>query len=218
MAIKRGAEGRYDAARRRKRAPSPQVENRKSPSKKQDSLPTTQRVTRSLARRQSEIPASKVTSKRKSTKAILNGKAVSHLRSNKTVQSPRKEQPSKNCEGEKPAPERNRSQPLPLTKETLHLLDNSGRSHRSSSIASDDTDGSEATNASINAYDPGDETALNERFVFLHKGKPEAVPKDVDKIRAAVLATNKSSKPPKEHAGLVRSLLSKISGEPDMVS
>ena len=85
-------------------------------------------------------------------------------------------------------------------------------------MASDDTDGSEAANAFINAYDPGYETALNERFVFLYKGKPEAVPKDVDKIRAAVFATNKSSKRPKEHAGLVRSLLSKISGEPDMVS
>ncbi len=126
MAIKRGAGGCYDTARRRKWAPSPLAEDRKSPSK-QEPLPTTQRVTRSLARRQSEIPASKVTLKRKSTKAILNGKAVSHLRSNKTVQSPRKEQPPKNCEGEKPAPERNRSQPLPLTKETLHLLDNSSR-------------------------------------------------------------------------------------------
>lgn len=148
----------------------------------------------------------------------MNGKAVSHSSRNKTVQTPRKEQSSRNCEGVEPAPGQNQPQALPLTKETLDLLNNSGRSHRSPSMASDNTEGSEATNASINAYDPGYETALNERFVFLYKGKPEAVPKDVGKMRGAVFATNKSSKPPKEHAGLVRSLLSKISGEPDVVS
>ena len=67
-------------------------------------------------------------------------------------------------------------------------------------MASDNTEETESTKASINAYDPGYGQALKERFVFLYKGKPEAVPKDVDEVRAAVFATNTSSEPPKDQA------------------
>lgn len=221
MAIKTGAKDCSDTARRRKGVFSPLVEDRK-PIFERESLPRTQRVTRSQARCQSEVPAIQTTSKHKSTRALLNGKAVSRLYSNETAQTPRKKQSSKSSNEEKPAPEqsqpRPQPQPLPLTKETLSLLDHSTRSYRSPSMVSDNTEKSEATKVSINAYDPGFETALNERFVFLYKGKPTFLPKDVGKIQAAVFTTNETSKPTKEQADLVRSLLSKISGEPDMVS
>ncbi|MCJ1278394.1 hypothetical protein MMC21_006209 [Puttea exsequens] len=217
MAIKKGAKERHNTPRRRRRPPSPPVEGRNRPSK-QELMPRIQRVTRSQAGCQSEIPTGKVTSKHKSTKALLNDKAAPCPSSNETVQTPIKEQALENCDGEKPASEQNQLQPLPLTNEGLHLFDNSCRSYGSSSMASDNTEESKATTAYINAYDPGYETALNDRFVFLYKGKPKAVPKDVAEIRAAVFAMNKGPKPPKENAGLVRSLLSEISGEPEMVS
>ena len=65
-------------------------------------------------------------------------------------------------------------------------------------MASDNTEGSEATKASFDADDPTYETALNKRFIFLYKGKPGDAPKDLVKSRAVVFAINRSARTPKK--------------------
>ncbi len=80
------------------------------------------------------------------------------------------------------------------------------------------TGASDVTEASINAYDTAYEAALNERYIFFYEGKPENIPKDVSDIEMAVFAESERREPPKGEADLVRYLLTRISGEADVVS
>lgn len=85
-------------------------------------------------------------------------------------------------------------------------------------MGSVDSVDSGASEASINAYDPEYEAALNERSVFFYRGKPEGIPRDVSEVRAAVFAKGKASKPLKTQAKLVRSLLPQIILKSDVVA
>ncbi|KAL9627010.1 MAG: hypothetical protein Q9164_007732, partial [Protoblastenia rupestris] len=182
----------------------------------QDAVIRNQRVTRSQARSQQKALGSTSFSNSQSAKYISNSKAVTNLDGIEAIQQAEKEQPSQGHHPETAASEQ--SQPVPLTRQALQLLDSSGRSHPSAAMSSEITEASDGTESSINAYDAAYETALNLRCIFFYEGKPENIPKGVSDIEVAVFAKNEEREPPKGEADLVRYLLTRITGEPDVVS
>ena len=116
MAIKKGGEERHDTARRQKRTSSPRQKTEIHQLSNNDCPKPSELLGVQLDVSQRYLPV-KFTSNHKSNKVISNGKNVSHPSSNRTIQLPRKEQSSRNRDGEKPAPEQSQLHPLPLTKE-----------------------------------------------------------------------------------------------------
>ena len=77
---------------------------------------------------------------------------------------------------------------------------------------------SRATAASINAYHPAYEAALNKRGIYLYRGKSEDCPPEICEIRDALYAANKNARFPEDQANLVREMLKKRIGEPEVVA
>lgn len=215
MDIERGAEDCYSTSLRKRRRSSAHNGGNKKLAY-QDAVSRTQRVTRSQSRSQQRAPGSTNLSNGQSARNISNNKAVTNLDDIEAIQQTEGEQSSQGHHRGPAAPEQ--SQPIPLTRQALQLLENSGRSHPSAAMNSEITGASDVTEASINAYDTAYEAALNERYIFFYEGKPENLPTDVSDIEIAVFAETERTESPKGEADLVRYLLTRISGEPDLVS
>ena len=207
MAIKRDGEARYRISAQ---------DGGNETLAKQDAVTQNQRVTRSQARSQREALGNLNFLNSQSAKYISNSKVVTNQDDIEAIQQAEKGHPSQGHHRGAAAPEQ--SQPVPLTRQALQLLDNSDRSHPSAAMNSEITGASDSTEASINAYDTAYESALNERYIFFYEGKPENIPRDVSDIEMAVFAESEGREPPKGEADLVRYLLTRLNGEPDVVS
>lgn len=109
---------------------------------------------------------------------------------------------------------------LPLTRESLRLLNQSNRSP-SLSMSTKETQStaeSDASNTSVNAYHENFERYLRYRSIYLIKDQNNSPPKNLEAVRSAVFRANKAAKPPKDQARIVRDISMKVTGEPDVVS
>lgn len=215
MAVERDAEDCHSTSLRKRRRSSAQNGGNRTLAN-QEALSRNQRVTRSQARSRKRALGTTDLSSNQSAEYISNSKAVTNLDGADSLQQTEKEQSLQGHHRGTAAPEQ--SQPAPLTRQTLQLLDNSGRFHSAAAMTSEITGASDGTEVSINAYDTSYEAALNERYIFFYEGKPENIPKDVSDIEMAVFADMERRASPTGEADLVRYLLTRISGEPDVVS
>ena len=108
------------------------------------------------------------------------------------------------------------TQPLSLSREALQLLNDTNR-RLEDSMASVSRN-SEPPDGSINAYHPAFEQALNDRHVFFFKDKLHELPNDLDKLQTAIFVQTSTAEPPEAQASLVRRLLARVRGKPDMLS
>ncbi|MCJ1279656.1 hypothetical protein MMC21_007480 [Puttea exsequens] len=202
MPIKRGAKDCPDVSPQRRRSSASQNKGKKL-TFKQAPL-SAQRVTRSKAKHQRPIAASKATGRDQNSSPTGNNDTHSRAQG----------EPLGLDFPEQPISQQ--SQPLSLSREALQLLNNANRT-LGDSVASASGD-SEASDGSLNAYHPAFEQALNDRYVFFFEGKLDELPNDLDKLQTAVFAQTSTAEPPEGQAGLVRRLLTRVRGEPDMVS
>lgn len=202
MCIKRRGADSSDVSPQKRRSWTSPDKGKKLISK-QASL-STQRVTRSKAKHQQADADSKATAKSKTPSPTSNNDIHGLIQGEPLDLDVRRQ------------PLLNQTQTLSLSRETLQLLNDSNRS-LGDSMASVSAY-SEVSDGSLNAYDPAYEQALNDRYVFFFKGKPDELPNDLDKLQTAVFAQTSTNKPPEGQAGLVRRLLARVRGEPDMVS
>lgn len=197
MAIKRGAEDCYSTSLQKRRRSSAQNGGNIELAN-QDALSRTQRVTRSQARPQQRAPSISDLLKSQSAKYLSNSKAVTNLDGIQARQQAEGGQSSQGHQRGTAAPEQ--SQPIPLTRQALQLLENSGRSHSSAAMDSEITGASDVTEASLNAYDTAYEAALNERYIFFYEGKSENLPKDVSDVEIAVVCRNRDDGVPRRRS------------------
>lgn len=202
MSIKRRAKDCPDASPQRRRSSASQDQGKKLISN-QAPL-STQRVTRSKAKHQQAVAASKATARGKNPSPTRNN----DIHSCEQGESIGLDVPEH--------PVSQQTQRLSLSREALQLLNDANRALGDSMASASGC--SEASDSSINAYDPAFEQALNDRYVFFFKGKLNELPNNLDTLRAAVFSQTSTAKPPKGQAGLVRRLLARVRGEPDMVS
>ncbi|KAL9640589.1 MAG: hypothetical protein Q9164_000196 [Protoblastenia rupestris] len=204
MVLKGGVKKEPITAHQKRRVTIPQDTGKKPIS---DQVPQqTQRITRSQAKPQQAQSTSK---------AIVRGRSPSPSSNNHIYTSLQREPLAIDVDTEHPASQQ--TQPLPLTRDSLQLLNDTNRTLEEPSMVST-SEQSEVSNASLNAYDQAFEPALNDRYVFFFKGNPGELPDGLDKLRKTVFAKTYAAKPPRGQACRVRRLLSKVKGEPDMVS
>lgn len=203
MPVKGRAKDCPDASPQRQRPSAAQDKSKKLISN-QAPL-SAQHITRSKSKHQQEVSTSKATAR---------GKHLSVIRTNTFHRLPEDESLGLN-DPEKPVS--HQTQPLLLSRKALDLLNDANRTLEDPSMASE-SGYSEASDGSINAYDPAFEQALNDRYVFFFNGNLDALPNNLVELQTAVFAQTGSAKPPKGQAGLVRRLLTRVRGEPDMVS
>ena len=202
MPLKRRGKDCPDASPQRRRSSASQNKGKRLISY-QASLPT-QRVTRSKAKHQQAVDASKATARGQNPSPTRDND-IHSLAQGESLGLDVPEQPISQ-----------QTQPLRLSREALQLFNDANQTLEDS-MASASGD-SEASDGSLNAYHPAFEQALNYRYVFFFKGKLDELPNDLDKLQTAIFAQTGTAKPPKGQAGLIRRLLARVRGEPDMVS
>lgn len=192
------------ASPKKKRSPTMQKKKQKQRSN-QGPQHLTQRVTRSQTKQQ-----------RKSTadRHVLETKPPSHRSDSDSLGNAGTKLPSSPDLG-KTAPQS--SHPLPLTQESLQLLNVMNSVEEVEPIASASA-ASEPSEKSINAYAADYEAALNDRGIYLFDGKSNDLPEDLHKLQEALYSPRASPEPGDVEAGHIRQFLKKVRSESSVVS